>query len=380
MILNPHSNYTPPPPQPKIYGAEWDGSTSTKWTRTDLAADFADPSPAVNNGTGSSPFDDLYPWSGMEIVEDDVAGTLVAIPKYWYKWTRTGNAMKLQISADQQEGFHVSPAHADRGDGAGERDVVYVGRYHCGSNYKSSAGNIPVNDISLETARNNIHALGSSVWQYDFAMYWTIMMLYLVEFADWDSQRAIGFGGSPSGSMFNVGLTDAMPYHTGTSSVDKETAGCCQYRHIEGLWDNIFDFTDGVCIDTTGIYCIKNPGEFSDVNARVYVGESPVSGMPLPYAPIVSWTNPTASGFEYALFPIDANRSDLDSNIGDDVIMSISKPIIGTGNPTGVISFGSIANNDAYDTYAYSYGAFSMIAIKVEETNTWIGCRLMKLP
>ena len=60
MILNPHSNYTPPP---KIYGVEWDWTSSrpTKGVRTDDAALFADPSPAVNNGTGSSPFDSLYP-------------------------------------------------------------------------------------------------------------------------------------------------------------------------------------------------------------------------------------------------------------------------------------------------------------------------------
>ena len=68
-----------------IYGAEWSGNSETTWTRTDEAAGFSNPSPAVNNGTGSSPFDNLMPWAGMEIVEDAEAGTLVSIPKYWYK-------------------------------------------------------------------------------------------------------------------------------------------------------------------------------------------------------------------------------------------------------------------------------------------------------
>ena len=31
----------------------------------DDAAGFADPVSAVNNGTGSSPFDDFLPWAGM---------------------------------------------------------------------------------------------------------------------------------------------------------------------------------------------------------------------------------------------------------------------------------------------------------------------------
>lgn len=40
-----------------IYGVEWDWTSSgpTKGTRTDAAAGFGDPNPAVNNGTGSSP-------------------------------------------------------------------------------------------------------------------------------------------------------------------------------------------------------------------------------------------------------------------------------------------------------------------------------------
>ena len=31
-----------------IYGAEWDGSSTTSWTRTDDSALFSDPVPAVN--------------------------------------------------------------------------------------------------------------------------------------------------------------------------------------------------------------------------------------------------------------------------------------------------------------------------------------------
>ena len=60
-----------------IYGAKWGGSSNPAWTRTDAAAGFPDPNPAVNNGNGSSPFDDLMPWSGMEVVDDATAGKLV---------------------------------------------------------------------------------------------------------------------------------------------------------------------------------------------------------------------------------------------------------------------------------------------------------------
>lgn len=282
----------------KIYGVQWDGTSATTWSRTDAAETFVNPSPAVNNGSGSSPFDSCMPWSGMVMESDSTAGVLVKIPKYYYKWTRSGSTMKLQIADGPEDGFLVSPAHADRGDGSGERDYVYVGRYHCISGYKSSAGAQPQTNITRATARTNIHNLGSTYWQYDFAMYWTIMMLYLVEYADWNSQKVIGYGCSPSGSKFNTGATDAMSYHTGTSAANRTTYGSVQYRYIEGLWDNVYDWCDGIYFSGSTVYCIKNPASFSDSSGGTNVGTRAT------FSNYISgWTNPTASGFEYALYP-----------------------------------------------------------------------------
>lgn len=288
----------PVPVGGRIYGAEWAGQSDSSWTRTDAASTFLDPQPAVNNGDGWSPFDDLMPWSGMDIVEDPTAGTLVSIPKFWYKWTRDGVKMKLQIADQPQDEFFTSPAHADRGDGVGERDVVYVGRYHCAGNYKSQAGGQPVANITRATARTNIHALAADIWQYDFAMYWTIMMLYLVEYGEWNSQEAIGYGCSPDGSKFNMGATDGMTYHTGTSAASRTTYGSVQYRHIEGLWDNVLDWCDGIYFSGANIYCIKNPADFSDTSGGTNVGARATSS-----GWISAWTTPTAGGFEYALYP-----------------------------------------------------------------------------
>lgn len=122
-----------------VYGVVWDGTSTTVWSRTGEAASFVNPTPYRAGATNyGSPFDNLYPWSGMVRVTDAVAGELVAIPKFWYKWTKSGNSLKLQIADKETDGFHVSPAHADRGDGKGERDIVYIGRYHCNTNnYKS---------------------------------------------------------------------------------------------------------------------------------------------------------------------------------------------------------------------------------------------------
>ena len=176
----------------KIYGVVWDKTSKTTLSRTDDAALFADPTPALSGKGGNSPFDNCLPWSGM-VKETRTGGVMVKIPKFWFKWTAEGGKLKLQIADRKVAGFSVSPAHADRGDGKGERDYVYVGRYKCASDYKSKSGASPKTNITRASFRSGIHALGDTIWQWDFAMFWTIRMLYLVEFADWDGQKVIGF-------------------------------------------------------------------------------------------------------------------------------------------------------------------------------------------
>ena len=344
----------------QIYGVQWDGTASTTWSRTDAAETFVNPTPAVNNGNGSSPFDTIMPWAGMVVEDDATAGKLVKIPKYWFKWTRSGNGMKLQISNGPEAGFHVSPAHADRGDGKGERDYVYVGRYHCNTSYKSQAGSQPAANMTRAAARSSIHNLGSTYWQYDYAMYWTIMMLYLVEYANWNSQATIGYGCSPSGNKFNMGLTDNMQYHTGTTAASRTTYGSIQYRHIEGLWDNVYDWCDGIRFSRSTVYCIANPASFSDTSGGTNVGTRATSS-----GYISGWTNPTADGFEYALYPNAVSGSDT-TYVCDYCYYNASGVVLHVGGN--------------YGQYQY-YGAFYLYGNNAaSNANANIGCRLQKLP
>ena len=357
-----------------IYGVQWNGSSSTAWTRTDDAALFADPQPyyAGMSGTPSSPFDSCMPWSGMEIVDDADAGKLVKIPKFWFKWTRSGSSMKLQISDSEQPGFYVSPAHADRGDGSGERDYVYVGRYHCSGagtgTYKSTSGVAPKVSTTRADFRTGIHNLGSKIWQYDFAMWWTINMLYLVEFADWNSQAKIGGGCSEttatSSAVYNMGYTDSMPYHTGTvsSSIGATVYGGTQYRYIEGLWDNCYDWCDGIYFSTADVYAIKNPANFSDSTGGTKVGTRPTAT-----GWTTAWNDPSASGFEYALYPSTADSS-LD---GSTYICDRC-----SYNASGVVLY--VGGNYSQ---SQSFGAFSLYGNnQASYQNAYFGSRLQKLP
>ncbi len=244
----------------RIYGVTWDGSSTTALTRTDDAALFSDPVPAVGTGSGSSPFDSCLPWSGMTKVTDG-NNVLVAIPKFWVKVTHS--PFKVQITDQATDGFQVSPAHRDRGDGVGERDVVYIGRYECNSSYYSKTGQAPKVSTALATFRSGIKALGTGYYQADYALQLTLFYLYLVEFADWNSQSKIGRGNVDSGAVINTGGTDSMTYHTGRAAgTDGNVA--IQYRNIENLWGNVLEWRDGIIFYGAGMCTYNNPENFAD--------------------------------------------------------------------------------------------------------------------
>lgn len=361
-----------------IYGAEWAGGSSSAWTRTDNASSFSNPSPAVNNGNGSSPFDNIMPWSGIErVVEGGQSQVLVKIPKFYYKWTRTGSKMKLQISMTKVSGFYTSPAHADRGDGKGERDYVYVGAYHCANvassslyHYRSLSGRTPITNITRATARSNIHSyVGNSYWQCDYAMLWTIRMLYLVEYADWNSQTKIGYGCGNSSGLEVTGKTDSMTYHTGTNASSRTSYGHVRYRYIEDLWANCLSWIDGIYFAGTNnasIYIVKNPSNFSDTANGTNVGTRPTTG-----GRIDSYNTVSTTGFEYAIYPTSLTS-------GGDTTQYVCDFCANNSTGQVLLAGGAYSNvtSNSFNVGLFQQGGGQS---STGYTDT-IGCRLMKLP
>ena len=346
-------SYTPPP----IYGVDFTNmATTSKCTRTDAAANFADPQPAVAGGTGSSPFDNIMPWSGMVRSTDPNAGEVVAIPKFYFKWETDGTkATGLKISMGKQPGFKTSPAHMDRGDGEGERDVIYVGRYHSCSTNKSTTGQKPKTNITHSNARTAVHSLGSNVWQFDYATLVTIWMLYLVEFADWNSQAKIGFGCGNNRSAENVGASDAMQYHTGTMQANRTDYGVgVQYRYIEDLWGNVYDWMDGCYYSTDGMSVILNPNNFSDTENGAVIG-TPVANSFIASFAVSNW----------AIYPNSTTDGSSTTGSCDYWYYSSSNPCLRCGGD--------------YNRYEYR-GLFSVSYDGVSDAYSAVGFRVIVLP
>lgn len=338
----------------KIYGVFWEGTASSKWTRTDTAALFSDPIPYIKGATAyGSPFDTIQPWAGM-VVSNRTGGAMVAIPKFYYRLYMEGKGLGIQISETPIEGFHVSPAHMDRGDGKGERDAVYIARYLCNSNWRSYSGESPKGNTTLSSAAASIHAINSNLYYWDYLIRFTIWLLYLVEMADWDSQGCIGFGTNASS-----GGTDTMPYHTGTMSSDRAvySPGGTQYRNIEGLWDYRGTFLGGAYYNSDAKLCINiNPANLtsmsvSDITLPV------VSGSPSAFA---------ISEVGFPLFyPIEAEGSTT-TYVCDDMISGRNQ-ILNVGNRGG-------------NTSPSRYGLFFNTIDVKDYTNSYIGARSMELP
>lgn len=343
-----------------IYGVEWDweNTSSTRGVRTDDATLFGDPNPSVYNGSGFSPFDNLMPWAGM-VKETRAGGVEVKEPKYWFKWTKTGKKLKLQIADGPVEGFHVDPVNMDRGDGLGELDFSYIGRYHCVEGWKSESNKAQKVNITRSAARAGIHGLGTNFWQMDFAQMWYVGMLYLVEFADWDGQATIGYGCSAINyEAENNGKTDTMPYHTGTTAGTRTTYGYTQYRNIEGWWDNVYDFMDGCYYSSNGLNVILNPNLFSDNANGILVGPMPWGGYPNDMA------IPEQSGFEWALYPVTMDGSE-NTYVPDFWAFSYEYT---------VLSHGGYYYNGQY------HGPFAVHCALSNEGISMIGCRLQERP
>lgn len=280
-----------------VFGVVWDTSNGgTALTRLTPSTDpyglvtrsvTTEPVPAVGSGSGSSPFDAYAPWNGMKECNLNASGavtawkgdsgfsrsnalTMVFIPVFYVAQKRSGTKQYFYVSDKPKTGMTKHP-------GSGK----YVGRYHMNSGGYSISSPYPWVNITRLTARNKAKSVGSKFHLYDFATYCAIIFLYVVEFADWNCQNKIAYGRVNQSSAITSGKTDTMVYHTGTAgSRISDGAAECQYRWIENLWGNVYQWVDGFNANGTTVYYCTDPSKYADDTATGYtkIGTLPASG------------------------------------------------------------------------------------------------------
>lgn len=270
-----------------VFGVSWDSSNpSTALTRLTKANDpnklvtvdiTTEPVPAVGTGSGSSPFDNYMPWMGMEEVDIDASGrvypanrtspssaTCVKIPQFYYKVEKSGNIFRYYVADGSLDGFSLHPGSES-----------YIARYEgylvnkSGGQALCSYSNTPAKTgLTRAEFRNYAKNFASNAQLYDFAAWCAYDLLYLVEYADWDSQKKIGQGLSNNPSVNKTGLTDAMVYHTGRAHSGDNAA--VQYRGVENPWGNVREWVDGINIGERSVYICTDPENYVDNTATNY--------------------------------------------------------------------------------------------------------------
>lgn len=252
----------------QIFGITRDVTNSSPaWARTDKAVGMT-ATASVGTVAGHSDFDNYMPWSGIQRETLSTGDVMVKIPKFWYQRYITGNIETIKIANKPTEGFAVHPAFNHAGI---ESDYIYVGAYKTSSGSKSITGVTPLRRQTRADFRSGAKSKGAGWGLIDISTVSAIQMLYLVEFANNDSQSAIGRGYTSPGNstVITTGKCDSVPNLTGRpSGTDNKTD--VVYRGIEGFWGNAYEWVDGINCLGYKYYICNDPSKYKDDTASNY--------------------------------------------------------------------------------------------------------------
>lgn len=222
----------------KIYGIKRPiVSSSPAWTRTDDAVGKTAKA-SVGTVAGHSDFDNCYPWSEMKRETFSSGDVMVKIPTFYYKRYQEGTMEYMQIADKPTTGFEKHPG-----------SDCYVGAYLSQLNATSKSGVHPHLEAYGARARANAKLKGKGWQLYDVAAMSAIQMLYLVEYANNDSQTVIGKGYTinvdstgkvTGGADTTIGLTGVPTGESGKTNV--------VYRGVESLWGHLSVIIDGLML------------------------------------------------------------------------------------------------------------------------------------
>lgn len=337
-----------------VFGVSWDSSNpSTALTRLTKANDpnklvtvdiTTEPVPAVGTGSGSSPFDSYMPWMGMEeytlnnetgrvsAKKGDPGFTrtninlpvMVKIPEFYYKIERVGSIFRYYVADGPVDGFHLHPG-----------SECYVARYEAIAGNGSSLGNFLTSISSGNTAistgvtradfRTRARNMASGFQLRDIAAWCAYDLLYLVEYADFNSQAKIGQGIVNDTAAHKTGETDVMVYHTGRAAgTDGKTA--VQYRGIENPWGNVSEFIDGINILTQVAFICTEPESYADDTNDNYKS----CGFTTPDSGFIKELG-FSSVFPWALLPDISGGGSSTTYIPDFVYSSLGERVLNVG-------------------------------------------------
>lgn len=214
---------------------KFSNNTSSAWERMDN--NVGKVANATKDGSSvQNDFDYIYPWSDItsyiyntttnEVVAEygdinynpdgSLGEVFTRIPSFYWKRWRDDTYEYISISASKLEGYIKS-------------EQFSVGRYttsYINSKMSSRSGQVPEVNRNITSFRTESRKLGNNIAILDYH-YFLIQMLYLVEYADYNSQLMLGNGMT----TFRTDNNDkALVAETGVNRIIINTSGANNFK------------------------------------------------------------------------------------------------------------------------------------------------------
>ena len=273
------------------YGVEWNSATDT-YLRTGAASGVANSTSyagaiqtqmrrCVLNANGTvkyylHPTDSTKKADGTAAIINGTDGNvMVEIPKFWYKYEHVSGVHKWSITdGNHDPDYEVHPAFIRGGVEKNYRYYPAYEGFNLSGKLISGSGRTPTVNQTRAQFRILAAANGAGWSQIDWNLLVAVQLLYLTEYADFNSQAMIGRG-NDAGSDYTM-TTGGSNSIGNASSLSTNNDTWMSYRGIENWYASMFKFIDGVNIQERKYFINSNPATFAD---DVFTGDYVDSGI-----------------------------------------------------------------------------------------------------
>lgn len=247
----------------KEYGVRWKGTSSTVCERLGDAVGLVANAQLGVVSTVQNDFDNIYPWSEMRLCNLDAEGNILAyageptftrdgtngdvmvqIPKFYYKREKTAEGYEeWWICAVKLPGYELHPVFIDDGK---EVSAVFHSAYNASSELledgtttvlRSISGVQPRVRTTRSVFRNYARNKGAGWSIEDIACVNALQMLYMVEYANTNSQSVLGSG------------ADSLSYTANHKALEETTNG--NTITIASTYENVYKLGQRIEIGTS---------------------------------------------------------------------------------------------------------------------------------
>lgn len=237
--------------------------------------------------------------TAADITSGAEGDVMIAFPRCGLKIERLSDGRKQITMTNNPNASGFSYNAFKRGNTL--KDKFYLGAYQASnvnSKLCSLSGKTPAYTISLATSRTNAHAKGAPDGNggsgYDLEAWYQLIYLqcmYLIEYANLDSQTSVGKGKVSNANTQNTGVrtnTKGMTWGDSTGTEPVKLFG------LENFWGNIWEWVDGMYFKDDCSVWVATQG-FNDTGSN--------------YTKVSDYFTPSAYGYYM-------NQSEINENLG----------------------------------------------------------------